>query len=155
VLIRLYIVLYDKSDLVCFLMSSDFFQNLFRRRSYRVEYTGSLPTSEVKRHRARLVLGWGTAWEHPRVLSAFCFPLLIWHSAQCVAPRTNATPCPPFAAPIHCKVDLPFSFLFFPHVFWSRVSSALHWGAHADIDSWRRPRLPYALGARALQARLP
>jgi hypothetical protein len=42
-----------------------------RRRPYRVECTGSLPTSEVKRRRARLVLGWGTAWEHPRVLSAF------------------------------------------------------------------------------------
>ena len=42
-----------------------------RRRPYRVEYTGSLSTSEVKRRRARLVLGWGTAWEHLRVLSAF------------------------------------------------------------------------------------
>ena len=42
-----------------------------RRRPYRVECTGSLPTSEVKRRRARLVLGWGTAWEHLRVLSAF------------------------------------------------------------------------------------
>ena len=40
-------------------------------RPYHVECTGSLPTSEVKRHRARLVLGWGTAWEHPRVLPAF------------------------------------------------------------------------------------
>jgi hypothetical protein len=155
VLIRLYIVLYDKSDLVCFLMSSDFFQNLFRRRPYRVEYTGSLPTSEVKRHRARLVLGWGTAWEHPRVLSAFCIRLLIWHSAQRFAPRTNATPWAPLAAPIHCTVDVPFSFLFLPHVFRSSVSSALPWGPHADIDSWRRPRLPYALGARELQASLP
>ena len=35
------------------------------------ENTGSLLTSEVKRHRARLVLGWGTAWEDLRVLSAF------------------------------------------------------------------------------------
>ena len=43
----------------------------FRRRPYRVECTGSLPTSEVKRRRARLVLGWGTAWEDLRVLSAF------------------------------------------------------------------------------------
>ena len=42
-----------------------------RWRPYRVECTGSLSTSEVKRHRARLVLGWGTAWEHPRVLPAF------------------------------------------------------------------------------------
>ena len=37
------------------------------------ENTGSLLTSEVKRHRARLVLGWGTAWEDLRVLSAFRF----------------------------------------------------------------------------------
>ena len=36
-----------------------------------VENTGSLLTSEVKRHRARLVLGWGTAWEDLWVLSAF------------------------------------------------------------------------------------
>ena len=43
---------------------------VFRRRPYRVEYTGSLPTSEVKRRRARLVLGWGTAREDLRVLSA-------------------------------------------------------------------------------------
>ena len=43
----------------------------FRWRPYRVECTGSLSTSEVKRHRARLVLGWGTAWEHPGVLPAF------------------------------------------------------------------------------------
>ena len=39
-----------------------------------VEYTGSLLTSEVKRHRAWLVLGWGTAREHPQVLSAFPCP---------------------------------------------------------------------------------
>ena len=38
----------------------------FRWRPYRVECTGSLLTSEVKRHRAWLVLGWGTA------LPAFC-----------------------------------------------------------------------------------
>ena len=44
--------------------------NARRRRPYRVECTGSLPTSEVKRRRARLVLGWGTAWEDLRVLSA-------------------------------------------------------------------------------------
>ena len=46
------------------------------QRPYRVECTGSLPNSEVKRHRARLVLGWGTAWEDLRVLSAFSFFLL-------------------------------------------------------------------------------
>ena len=43
----------------------------FRWRPYRVECTGSLPTSEVKRRRARLVLGWGTAREDLRVLPAF------------------------------------------------------------------------------------
>jgi hypothetical protein len=41
-----------------------------RRRPYRAECTGSLLTSEVKRRRARLVLGWGTAREDPRVLPA-------------------------------------------------------------------------------------
>ena len=48
-------------------------RRLGRWRPYRVECTGSLLTSEVKRHRARLVLGWGTAWEHLRVLSALSF----------------------------------------------------------------------------------
>jgi hypothetical protein len=46
-----------------------------RQRPYRVECTGSLPNSEVKRRRARLVLGWGTAREDLRVLLAFCFVL--------------------------------------------------------------------------------
>jgi hypothetical protein len=41
-----------------------------RRRPYRVECTGSPLTSEVKRRMARLALGWGTAREHFRVLSA-------------------------------------------------------------------------------------
>ena len=45
----------------------------FRQRPYRIEYTGSLPNSAVKRYRARLVLGWGTAWEPLRVLLAFYF----------------------------------------------------------------------------------
>ena len=44
---------------------------VLRWRPYRVECTGSLPTSEVKRRRARLVLGWGTAREDLRVLPAF------------------------------------------------------------------------------------
>ena len=51
-------------------------------RPYRVECTGSLPTSEVKRRRARLVLGWGTAREVLRVLSAF-------HSAWCCLAATT------------------------------------------------------------------
>ena len=41
-----------------------------RWRPCRVECTGFLPTSEVKRRRARLVLGWGTAREDLRVLPA-------------------------------------------------------------------------------------
>ena len=49
-----------------------------RRRPYRVECTGSLSTSEVKQHRARLVLGWGTAWEDLRVLSALHFKMRLW-----------------------------------------------------------------------------
>ena len=47
------------------------FKRHIRWRPYRVECTGSLPTSEVKRRRARLVLGWGTAREDLRVLPAF------------------------------------------------------------------------------------
>ena len=49
-----------------------FNHDLYNRwRPYRVECSGSLSTSEVKRRRARLVLGWGTAWEDLRVLTAF------------------------------------------------------------------------------------
>ncbi len=60
--------------------------NHIRRRPYRVECTGSLLTSEVKRRRARLVLGWGTAREVLRVLSAFARPLLVqvhWGRLPC------------------------------------------------------------------------
>ena len=46
-------------------------------RPYRVECSGSLPTSEVKRRRARLVLGWGTAREDLRVLPAFSLASLV------------------------------------------------------------------------------
>lgn len=42
-----------------------------RCRPYYVENTGSLPNSEVKRRKARLVLGSGTAWEPLRVLTTF------------------------------------------------------------------------------------
>ena len=47
------------------------YKHHIRWRPYRVECTGSLLTSEVKRRRARSVLGWGTAREDLRVLSAF------------------------------------------------------------------------------------
>ena len=50
-----------------------------RWRPYQVECTGSLSTSEVKRLRARLVLGWGTAWEDLRVLAAF-LPIANWEN---------------------------------------------------------------------------
>ena len=43
-----------------------------RQRPYHVESTGSRPITEVKQRRARLVLGWVTAWE-PRVLLALLF----------------------------------------------------------------------------------
>ena len=35
-----------------------------RLRPYYVESTGSRPITEVKQRRARLVLGWVTAWEY-------------------------------------------------------------------------------------------
>ena len=54
-----------------------------RQRPYRVECTGSLPNSEVKRRRARLVLGWGTAREDLRVLLAFLiFTRWSMHTAE-------------------------------------------------------------------------
>ena len=47
---------------------------IFRQRPYCIEYTRSHPNSEVKRCKARSVLGWGTAWEVLRVLLALFFP---------------------------------------------------------------------------------
>ena len=41
------------------------------QRPYHAENTSSRPITEVKQHRARLVLGWVTAWEH-RVSLTFC-----------------------------------------------------------------------------------
>ena len=48
--------------------------NGVRWRPYRVECTGSLPTSEVKRRRDRLVLGWGGP---PGKTSGCCQPFLL------------------------------------------------------------------------------
>ena len=63
-----------------------------RWRPYRVECTGSLSTSEVKRHRARLVLGWGTAWELPGVLPAFtCSPLPEKQQGRSQPPAASTT----------------------------------------------------------------
>ena len=46
----------------------------FRQRPYCAECTRSHPNSEVKQRKARIVLGWGTAWEVLRVPLAFIFP---------------------------------------------------------------------------------
>ena len=42
-----------------------------RQRPYCDEYTRSHQNSDVKHHKARSVLGWGTAWEALRVPLAF------------------------------------------------------------------------------------
>ena len=52
-------------------MAENYEKQCFAFFAFLAECTGFLLTSEVKRHRARLVLGWGTAWEDLRVLSAF------------------------------------------------------------------------------------
>ena len=41
------------------------FVDFCRLRPYHDEYTRSRPITEVKHRRARIVLGWGTAWELP------------------------------------------------------------------------------------------
>ena len=91
-----------------------------RWRPYRVECTGSLPTSEVKRRRARLVLGWGTAREDLRVLSAFgARP----GELRCVCgARQRAVAAPhslPRAEPASCAwLRRGRSWLPPPHVLW-------------------------------------
>jgi hypothetical protein len=42
-----------------------------RQRPYHVENTGSRPITEVKQHRALLVLRWVTAWERSVPLAFF------------------------------------------------------------------------------------
>ena len=41
----------------------EFVRSFYRLRPYHVECTGSRLITEVKQRRARLVLGWVTAWE--------------------------------------------------------------------------------------------
>ena len=48
-------------------------------RPHHVENTGSRPITEVKQRRARLVLGWVTAWEY-RVLQAFLYFTFLFFS---------------------------------------------------------------------------
>ena len=49
------------------------FTYISRQRPYHVEYTSSRSITEVKQRRARLVLGWETAWEHWVLLVFFFF----------------------------------------------------------------------------------
>jgi hypothetical protein len=109
-----------------------------RRRPYRVLCTGSLLTSEIKRRRARLVLGWGTAREDLMVLSAF-FYILCTHkhfvlevgalhggrsriSEWCFittykirhSDESRVASCVPTRPPISAKLPNFFQFLPFP-----------------------------------------
>ena len=64
-----------------YILRSDYYSKYspcIRCRPYYHEYTGSLSNSEVKRGKARLVLGSGTAWEPLRVLTAFHHHLSYW-----------------------------------------------------------------------------
>ena len=62
--------------------SNTFVTDVCCQRPYCVEYTRSHPNSEVKRRKARSVLGWGTAREALRVLLAFflrfSMPFIFW-----------------------------------------------------------------------------
>ena len=53
--------------------SSPLITHICRQRPYSVECSRSHPNSAVNRHKARSVLGWGTAWEALRVPLAFLF----------------------------------------------------------------------------------
>ena len=99
-----------KSDAFFVHVCNTMLRNCICWRPYRVECTGSLLTSEVKRRRARLVLGWGTAREDLRVLSAFvcdacaagaqpnfaCVPM------RCVAPEAACRACLTAHTPRRC-----------------------------------------------------
>ena len=67
-----------------------------RCRPYYHEYTGSLSNSEVKRGKARLVLGSGTAWEPLRVLTALgpLVLILMSNSAKPSLDRSRLYHCP-------------------------------------------------------------
>ena len=61
------------------------------QRPYHVESTGSRPITEVKQRRARLVLGWVTAWESLVLLTKVfaLFPSIILVSSECSASELN------------------------------------------------------------------
>ena len=75
-----------------------------RWRPYRIECTGFLSASAVKGRRARLVLGWGTAWEDLRLLSAFAssfrYPRTLLHLWKRLQPRRSQSS--PVATPLRC-----------------------------------------------------
>jgi hypothetical protein len=52
-------------------IAADVTVGIYAEPNLCIECTGSILLSEVKRHMARLVLVWGTAWEELRVLWAF------------------------------------------------------------------------------------
>ena len=59
----------------------------FRQRPYCDEYTRSHQNSAVKHHKARSVLGWGTAWEALRVPLTFSMHangtiVVMWYKAD-------------------------------------------------------------------------
>ena len=83
---------------------------VLRWRPYRAECTGSLPTSEVKRRRARLVLGWGTAREDLRVLPAL-FPASFVSCRLCFLPAL----CP--AGFVSCRLCFLAGFVSLPALF--------------------------------------
>ena len=49
---------------ICVYLKTKFNSHLKCLGPYHVECTGSRPITEVKQRRARLVLGWVTAWEY-------------------------------------------------------------------------------------------
>ena len=59
------------------------------QRPYCVEHTGSHPNSEVKRHKARIVLGWVTAREVLWVLLAFLARLFPVQNISAVGSRNT------------------------------------------------------------------
>ena len=56
---------------MCFITTNIYTHLNVRWRPYHVECTGSLPTSEVKLRRARLVLGWGDRPGRPQGAASF------------------------------------------------------------------------------------
>ena len=81
-------------------------------RPYHVENTGSRPITEVKQRRARLVLGWVTAWEYlvlQTFFSFFFFPF----SWLCFAFFVSVVSFFSLSSPFYLPIFV-FSVLFLP-----------------------------------------